>query len=100
MKEGGATVDRVSLPWKVRRLRESSFSIYVSNLPKKTSITEMKTMFYRAGKIVNVFLPGDSATGNTGLQKEEYWVKEVRGKESVCLSRMNNLAVLIQASSE
>lgn len=56
---------REPLPKQVRWLRESSFFLFVSNLPDKISITELRAMFYQAGRIVDIFLPKDCSSGKT-----------------------------------
>lgn len=33
------------------------FSVYVSNLPKNISMVELEGMFFRAGRIVDIFIP-------------------------------------------
>lgn len=47
------------------RIRETSFTVFVSNLPTKISGTEVKAMFYWAGRIVDVFFPRVWSTGDT-----------------------------------
>lgn len=47
----------------MRWLRESSLSPFVSNLLDKISITKLRAMFYRAGRIVDIFLPKDRLSG-------------------------------------
>lgn len=50
---------RPPLPQKVRRLREESFSVFVFELPQQITKTDLGAMFYRAGKIIDSFLPVD-----------------------------------------
>lgn len=51
------------LPAKIGALRQSSFSLFVSNLPEDISKPELKAMFWRAGRIVDFFIPVDRASG-------------------------------------
>lgn len=56
---------RNPLPREILRLRERSFSVFVSNLPAKISTAKVQAMFFRARRIVDVFLPRDRSSGNT-----------------------------------
>lgn len=47
---------RAPLPWRIQRLREQSFSVFVSNLPQHFSNIELEAMFCRAGRIVHTFV--------------------------------------------
>lgn len=51
------------LPPKIRDLRQRSISLLVSNLHGEISKAEPKAMFYRAGRIVDSFIPVDRRTG-------------------------------------
>lgn len=51
----------------ILRIRETFFTVFVFNLPTKISDTEVKAMFYWAGRIVDVFLPRVRSTGDTSL---------------------------------
>lgn len=51
------------LPRRIIALRERSVSLFVSNLHEAISSTELEAMFYRAGKIVDTFIPKDRSTG-------------------------------------
>lgn len=52
-----AIVGRSSLPRRIQKLKETSFSLLVSNIPEEMSKVEPKAMFCRAGKILDVFIP-------------------------------------------
>lgn len=45
------------LPLHLRRLRDKTFSVYVANLPKDISKAELEGLFFRAGKIADIFIP-------------------------------------------
>lgn len=50
------------LPEEIRKIREETHSVFVSNLPKQNSKVEIEAIFWRAGRIKDVFIP-----------KEGYW---------------------------
>lgn len=60
---GGKTID--PLPSRIRALRQSSFSLLVSSLPKRISKPELEAMFCRVGRVVDSFIPIDMASGKT-----------------------------------
>ena len=45
------------LPLPVKVEREKMFSVYVSNLQKNISKVELEGIFFRAGRIVDIFIP-------------------------------------------
>ena len=51
------------LPRRIIWLIEKSVSLFVSNLDEAISSTELEAMFYRAGKIVDSFIPKDKYIG-------------------------------------
>eukprot|EP00268_Persea_americana_P010845 TRINITY_DN14439_c0_g1_i14.p1 TRINITY_DN14439_c0_g1~~TRINITY_DN14439_c0_g1_i14.p1 ORF type:complete len:147 (+),score=27.06 TRINITY_DN14439_c0_g1_i14:267-707(+) len=55
----GRRTNRHPLPVQIKRIRDESFSIFVSNLPQQISKTELETMFWRAGRIIDMFIPVD-----------------------------------------
>lgn len=53
---------------QIRKIRDESFSIIVSNIPKQISKTELEAMSWRAGRIIDVFIPTDnSSSSNRGF---------------------------------
>lgn len=56
-RKEGESAGRGPLPKQILRLREYYSSVFVSNLPPKMSITEVKAKFFWAGRIVNIYLP-------------------------------------------
>lgn len=54
-----AIVGRSSRPRRIQKLKETSFSLFVSNMPEEMSKVEPEAMFCRAGKILDVFIPMD-----------------------------------------
>lgn len=52
-----AIVGRSSLPCRIQKLKETSFSLFVSNIQEEMSKVEPEAMFCRAGKILDVFIP-------------------------------------------
>lgn len=60
--ESGRARGWVPLPKHVRWLKERSFSLFVSNLPQGINATKVKAMFWRAGRIVDVFLSRDQVS--------------------------------------
>ena len=53
------------LPLQIRRIREESFPIFVSNIPKQISKTELEATFWRAGRIIGVFIPVDKRSNSS-----------------------------------
>ena len=47
------------LPAQIRKIREESFSVFVSNLPQQISRAEIEAIFWREGRINDVFIPKD-----------------------------------------
>eukprot|EP00268_Persea_americana_P030482 TRINITY_DN29470_c3_g1_i1.p1 TRINITY_DN29470_c3_g1~~TRINITY_DN29470_c3_g1_i1.p1 ORF type:complete len:162 (+),score=33.06 TRINITY_DN29470_c3_g1_i1:191-676(+) len=45
------------LPAQIRKIREESFLVFVSNLPQQISKAEIEAIFWRAGRIHDVFIP-------------------------------------------
>lgn len=43
----------------------TSFSLFVDNLPKEISKVKLESMFYRAGQIVDSFIPTDRRSGRS-----------------------------------
>lgn len=48
---------------RIAALRQNTFTIHLSNQIAEISITELQSMVFRAGKIINTFLPIDRSTG-------------------------------------
>lgn len=73
------TKDREPLQDLIISLRQQSFSLFVSNLHEEISKIELETMFCKAGRIVDSFIPIDRSSGKTrgfgfvrfGMEKEE-----------------------------
>ena len=57
--KGNKSSHSYPLPLQIRRIRDESFSVFVSNLPQQISKTELEAMFWRAGRIIDVFTPVD-----------------------------------------
>eukprot|EP00268_Persea_americana_P009462 TRINITY_DN13795_c0_g1_i1.p1 TRINITY_DN13795_c0_g1~~TRINITY_DN13795_c0_g1_i1.p1 ORF type:complete len:260 (-),score=47.98 TRINITY_DN13795_c0_g1_i1:896-1675(-) len=57
---------RPSLPRRILKMRENSFSLFVSNISEDMSKTEMDAMFCRGGKILDSFIPIDMNNGKKG----------------------------------
>lgn len=51
------------LPAKILALRQNNFSLFVSNLPAEIPKIEVEAMFYRVGRIIDVFIPSYRNTG-------------------------------------
>lgn len=52
------TGTRAPLPYcHLCRLRAKTFSVYISNLPKNTSKAEIEGIAFRAGRIMDIFVP-------------------------------------------
>ena len=64
MAERLAGTSRGPLPLQIRKIREQSYSIYVSNLPQHISKAELEAMVWRAGRITDVFIPIDRRSNN------------------------------------
>ena len=47
------------LPEEIRKIREETHSVFVSNLPQQISKAEIEAIFWRAGRIKDVFIPKD-----------------------------------------
>lgn len=54
--------ERAPLPLQLRRTREESFLVFVSNLLKYVSKAELEAMFGNAGRIVDIFIPVEQGT--------------------------------------
>lgn len=54
---GGRQINRDPLPEQIRKIRDEAISIFVSILPQQ--ISELDVMFWRAGRITDVFIPVD-----------------------------------------
>lgn len=52
-----------SHPDRIAALHRNSVSLFISNLPNETSIAELESMFWHAGKIVDAYIPVDRKTG-------------------------------------
>ena len=50
---------KVPLPAQIRKMREKTYSVFVSNLPHQLSNAEVEAIFWRAGRIQDVFIPKD-----------------------------------------
>lgn len=48
---------------QIAAMRQNAFSIHLSNQIAEISITELQSMVFRAGKIIDTFLPIDRSTG-------------------------------------
>lgn len=53
----GSRINQSLLPLHLRRLRERTFSVYASSLPKNISKAEPEVLFFRSGRIVDIFIP-------------------------------------------
>ena len=59
---------KVPLPKEIRKIREETHSVFVSNLPQQISKAEIEATFWRAGRIKDVFIPKDRRNnGNRGF---------------------------------
>ena len=62
------------IPRRIITLKEKSVFLFVSNLHEAISSTELEAMFFRAGKIVDSFIPKDRATGKgRGFALVRFW---------------------------
>lgn len=55
---------RAPRPLQIQKIREQSYSIYVSNLQKHFSKAELEAMVWRVGRITDVFIPIDVRSNN------------------------------------
>lgn len=55
---------REPLPVQIRKIREESFSVFVSNLPLQISEAELEAMFWRVGRILDVFIPTEKRSNS------------------------------------
>lgn len=53
----GSRINQSLSPFHLQRLRERTFSVYASNLLKNISKAELEVLFFRAGRIVDIFIP-------------------------------------------
>lgn len=60
MKELGETTE--PLPLQIRKMRDETVSVSLSNLPKQISKAELEAMVWRAGRIIDVFIPIDKTS--------------------------------------
>lgn len=66
MKELGET--REPLPLQIRKKRDETVSVSLSNLPEQISKAELEAMVWRAGRIIDVFIPIEKrSTSNRGF---------------------------------
>ena len=50
---------KVPLPKQTRKIREETFSVFVSNLPQQISKADIENIFRKAGRLQDVFIPKD-----------------------------------------
>lgn len=55
---------REPLPMQIRKIREESFSVFVSYLPQQISEAELEAMFWKVGRIRDVFIPTEKRSNN------------------------------------
>ena len=53
------------LPAQIWKMREETFSIFISNLPQQISKAETEAIFWRAGRLIDVFIPKDKRNNST-----------------------------------
>ena len=64
MEERAAGTQWTPLPQQIRKFREKSFSICISNLSQQISKNELEAMLWRAGRIVDVFIHIDKRSNS------------------------------------
>ena len=97
------------LPAQIRKIREESFSIFISNLPQQISKAELEAIFWRAGKILDVFIPKEKRNSNhrgfafvrfATLREEEKAVELAEGRSWGGRKIQANLAQFCSNRSE